>query len=71
MGVGKTLIVAGVALVALGAVVTLAGQFGIKLFRLPGDLVWRGKNTTVYFPIATSILLSLVMTLLLALWGRR
>ncbi|MCB1022055.1 MAG: DUF2905 domain-containing protein, partial [Acidobacteria bacterium] len=41
------------------------------LFQLPGDVVWRGKNTTVYFPIVTSILLSVLLTLILTLFTRR
>ncbi|MGB9106290.1 MAG: DUF2905 domain-containing protein [Terriglobales bacterium] len=38
--------------------------------RLPGDIVYRGKNTTVYFPIVTSILISIVLSLVLYLIGR-
>lgn len=71
MSLAKLLIAAGLGLVALGLVVLLASHFGVKLFRLPGDLVWRGKGTTVYVPIATSIVLSVLLTLLLAWWGRR
>lgn len=71
MQIGKFLLLAGLGLAALGAAAMLASQAGIKLFRLPGDIVWKGKNTTVYVPIATSILLSVVLTLLLALFRSR
>ena len=47
----------------------LGERFGLG--RLPGDLVWRRKNTTVYFPIVTSLVLSVVLTLLLNLLFRR
>jgi len=68
---GKVLLAAGLGLAALGVVVMLASKAGVELFRLPGDLVWRGKSATVYFPIATSILLSVVLTLALGWWARK
>lgn len=68
---GKVLLAAGLGLAALGVVVMLASKAGVELFRLPGDLVWRGKSATVYFPIATSILLSAVLTLALGWWARK
>jgi len=40
----------------------LLGRTGIPLGRLPGDIVYRGKNTTFYFPLATCILLSVVLS---------
>ena len=67
---GKLLIAAGVLLVVAGLVLTLLGRFHTPLGRLPGDIVYRGKNTTVYFPLATSILLSLVLTIVLYVIGR-
>lgn len=68
---GKALIVIGLSLVALGALAIVASKLGFKPFRLPGDIVWRGKNSTVYVPIATSLLLSILLTLLLSFLGRR
>lgn len=62
---GKLLVILGAILVALGLLVIVVGRAGIPLGRLPGDIVYRGKNSTVYFPLATSILLSLVLSLLL------
>ena len=55
--------VAGVALVLLG-------RAHVPLGRLPGDIVYRGKNTTFYFPLATSILVSVVLSVVLYLIGR-
>jgi hypothetical protein len=48
----------------------LLGKTGIPLGRLPGDITYRGKNTTVYFPLATSILLSVVLSIIVFLVGR-
>ena len=53
-----------------GVVLFLLGRTSLPLGRLPGDIVYRGKNTTFYFPLATSILLSLVLTVVLYLIGR-
>jgi hypothetical protein len=64
--VGRTLIFIGLALVALGFLVSL----GEKL-RLPGDIVVRGKNSVFYFPIVTSLLLSALLSLVMWLVGRR
>ena len=61
---GRTLIIIGLAIVAVGVLLTLIDR------RLPGDFVWRGKNVTVYFPLATSILLSIVLTLVMWLINR-
>ena len=70
---GRILVGIGLLLVVCGAVVLLAGKLGLPLGRLPGDLTWRGKHTTVYFPLGTSILLSVVLSLvfwLLSRWRR-
>jgi hypothetical protein len=61
--VGRLLIYAGAALMFLGLIVLAAGKLGLPIGRLPGDVVWRGKNTTFYFPLATCLLLSLVISL--------
>lgn len=60
---GRLLIGFGLLLVVVGAVVLLLGRTGLPLGRLPGDFSWRGKHTTVYFPLGTSILLSVVLSL--------
>lgn len=69
--VGRTLILIGISLVILGALVMLGEKLPIKLGRLPGDIVLRGKNSTFYFPLATSLLLSALLSLLMWLFGRR
>ena len=61
---------AGVVCLLLGAVLLLLGRFNLPLGRLPGDFVHRGKNTVFYFPLTTSILLSIVLTVVLYLIGR-
>jgi Protein of unknown function (DUF2905) len=67
---GKLLIVLGAILLVAGVVLFLLGRTSLPLGRLPGDIVYRGKNTTFYFPLATSILLSVVLTVVLYVIGR-
>ena len=67
---GKVLIVAGALAILAGLVFVLLGRAHIPLGRLPGDIVYRGKNTTFYFPLATSILVSVALSLVLYLIGR-
>jgi hypothetical protein len=64
--VGKLLVLVGLVIALVGVVVML----GLPLGRLPGDIVYRRGNTTIYIPIATSILLSIVLTMVLALLRR-
>lgn len=61
---GKLLLGLGLALVVIGGVLMLAGRAGLPLGRLPGDFVYRGKHTTVYFPLVTCIVISVVLTLI-------
>lgn len=67
---GKLLIVMGAALLVAGIVLLMAGRANLPLGRLPGDIVYRGKNTTFYFPLATSLLVSVALSLVLYLVGR-
>jgi hypothetical protein len=67
---GRVLIVLGGVLILAGIVLIFFGRLHLPLGRLPGDIVYRGKNTTFYFPLATSILLSVLLTLVLYLIGR-
>ena len=69
-GLGRTLIVLGVVLVVVGLLVTVLGRW-TPLGRLPGDIVVRRPNFTFYFPLATSILLSVLLTLVLWFFQRR
>ena len=66
---GKLLMVFGAVLLAAGLLLTFAGRLNLPLGRLPGDLVYRGKNTVFYFPLATSILISIVLSLVFYLVG--
>jgi hypothetical protein len=68
--IGKWLIIFGLFLVIFGAVFLLAGRIP-WLGRLPGDIYIQRRNFTFYFPLATSILLSVVLSLLLSLFFRR
>jgi DUF2905 family protein len=67
---GKLLVVFGVVLVGAGLALMGLGRTNLPLGRLPGDIVYRGKNTTFYFPLATSLLLSVVLSLVLYVLGR-
>ena len=67
---GRVLLILGGVLVAAGLVLMLLGRTNLPIGRLPGDFLVRGKNTTFYFPLATSILLSVVLSVFLYLVGR-
>ncbi|MCU1332375.1 MAG: hypothetical protein JWM08_1367 [Candidatus Angelobacter sp.] len=67
---GKLLLVLGGAIVVAGGVLLLAGRFNLPLGHLPGDIVYRGKNTVFYFPLTTCIVISVVLSLLFWLFGR-
>ncbi len=64
---GRTLVIIGIIVAGIGGLMMI----GLPLGRLPGDLVWRGKNTTFYFPLATSIVASIVLTLVMWLINKR
>ncbi len=63
---GRLLVLLGIAIAALGVLVMLGVPFG----RLPGDIMVRRGNFSFYFPLATSIVLSLLLTLILSLLRR-
>lgn len=67
---GRMLMVLGGLLLGLGLVLILAGKINLPVGRLPGDIVIRGKNTTFYFPLMTSIVLSVLLTLVLYVVNR-
>jgi hypothetical protein len=67
---GKLLIVLGGALILGSIVLLLVGRLHLPLGRLPGDIIYRGKSTTFYFPLATSILLSVLLTLVFYVIGK-
>jgi hypothetical protein len=63
--IGKYLIIGGVILILTGGGFYLTTRLGWPLGRLPGDIRIEGKNGSLYFPVATSILISLILTVLL------
>ena len=62
---GKWIVIAGFGLIALGALLWIAGKAGLPLGRLPGDLRFERDNFSVYFPVVTCIILSIILTVLL------
>lgn len=68
--IGKMLVVLGIVIAAAGLIFIFLGRTNLPLGRLPGDILYRGKHTTFYFPLATSIVLSVVLSLVLYLIGR-
>lgn len=62
---GRMLVFFGGVLLVVGLVLLLAGRLNLPLGRLPGDIVYRGKNATFYFPLMTSIVLGVVLSLVL------
>lgn len=69
-GLGRPLIILGIVLVIVGLALSFGDRLPIRFGRLPGDIVYRGRNTTFYFPVVTCILLSIILTLALWLFGR-
>lgn len=67
---GKILIGIGALIFVIGVVIVLLGRMNVPIGRLPGDIVYRGKHTTLYFPIVTSILLSIILSLIFYFLGR-
>ncbi|MDD9940560.1 MAG: DUF2905 domain-containing protein [Myxococcales bacterium] len=66
---GRYLVITGLVLAAVGVLLVVGERVGLG--KLPGDIVWKRKNTTIYIPIVTSVLLSVVLTLLLNLFLRK
>ncbi len=65
--IGRLFVYAGLILIVIGLVITVANRANLPIGRLPGDITYRGKHTVVYFPLATSILISIVLSLVLYL----
>lgn len=71
MQLGRILVLMGLVLLGLGLLLMLGERLPFRFGRLPGDIVFRGKNSVFYFPLTTSILLSVFLSLVLWLMGRR
>lgn len=67
---GRMLVFVGGLLLVVGLLFILAGKVNLPIGRLPGDIVYRGKHTTFYFPLMTSILLSVILSLVLYVVNR-
>jgi len=70
-GFGRTLIFMGALILLIGLLITFGGRLPFRIGRLPGDFVIRGKHSVFYFPLATSVLISLLLSLVMWLLGRR
>lgn len=68
--IGKMLLGVGLVIAGIGLALMVLGRTNLPIGRLPGDILYRGKHTTFYFPLATSILVSVVLSLVLYLIGR-
>jgi len=71
MQLGRLLVTAGAVLIGLGLLVLALNKLSLPFGRLPGDIVWRGKNGVFYFPWVTCLLLSLLGTFVLWILRRR
>lgn len=71
MNIGRALVVAGAFLIVAGLLFLAAERLGIRLGRLPGDITLRGRHTVFYFPLATCILISVILSLIFWLLRRR
>lgn len=67
---GKLLLGMGLVLVLIGVVLMFAGRIGLPLGRLPGDIVYKGKHTTVYIPLVTCLVISILASVLMYLFSR-
>jgi hypothetical protein len=68
--IGKFLIIIGIIIIGIGGALLLSGKIPF-IGRLPGDILVQKKNFTFYFPLATSIALSLILTLLFWFFGKK
>jgi hypothetical protein len=67
---GRIFIGLGILLLVIGGVLLLVGKIGLPLGRLPGDFAFKGKNFSFYFPLGTSIVISLLLTLIFSILSR-
>jgi hypothetical protein len=67
---GKALLGLGVLLALIGALLLVSARLGLSLGHLPGDIAYKGKHVSVFFPLGTSILISIVLSVLLYLFSR-
>jgi hypothetical protein len=66
---GRALLILGAVNAVVGALLFFGARLPFRLGRLPGDVIYRGEHTTIYFPIVTCIILSVVLSILLGLFS--
>jgi hypothetical protein len=71
MSLGRMLIGLGLLVAAVGVLISIGEKLPIRLGRLPGDIIVRGKHSVFYFPLATCLLISVILSVLLWLINRR
>jgi hypothetical protein len=69
-GFGKTLLIIGLIIAGIGGLILLGGKIP-WIGRLPGDFYYKGKNFTFYFPLATSIVVSIILTIIVLFISRK
>lgn len=67
---GKTIIIIGLTLVVIGAALTVAGKIGLPFGKLPGDITYQKKNITIFAPLGSMLVLSLIISLILNIFSR-
>jgi hypothetical protein len=67
---GKILLIIGLVIAGIGGLILLGGKIP-WIGQLPGDFYYKGKNFTFYFPLATSIIISIILTIILIFIGRK
>ncbi|MBV6433578.1 MAG: hypothetical protein IANPNBLG_03756 [Bryobacteraceae bacterium] len=70
-GLGRSLVILGLLIAGVGLLLMLGGRLPFRIGRMPGDIVYKGRNTVFYFPLMTSLLISLVLSLVFWLMGRK
>ena len=68
--IGRMMVGLGLLFLLLGGLILLLGKTGIPFGRLPGDIAYRGKHASFYFPLASSMLLSIVLSIIFYLLSR-
>ncbi|MCX5843900.1 MAG: DUF2905 domain-containing protein [Deltaproteobacteria bacterium] len=69
-GIGKALLIIGLVIAGIGVLFLLGGKIP-WIGRLPGDFYYKGKNFTFYFPLATSIVVSIILTIIVLFISRK
>ena len=67
---GRMLVIVGAIILVVGLIFIVAGKANLPIGRLPGDIIYRGKNTTLYVPLVTCIVLSIIFSLIMYLVNR-